>query len=223
MTTQNHKKGRKHNPFTLIELLVVIAIIAVLASLLLPALRSARESASIVACQSNLRQVGIALQGYIDDHDGWLPMSVLYADRYNPKVHWTYQIEPYLGNPPMYTSGSGGGKSVFWCSAATPENWTSDWFANRTSWSPHGSVMFRDVPTQFYRIITDNNYIGGPSNVGAFTSVRYGWWHATKRATHLHRWGDNILYLDWHTKWQEANSTTHPYHDYTWGNPDCDY
>jgi len=60
--------------FTLIELLVVIAIIGVLASLLLPTFGRAKETARGAACMSNLRQVGIALQLYVQDHRNRLPI-----------------------------------------------------------------------------------------------------------------------------------------------------
>ena len=66
-------KRRAEPPcFTLIELLVVVAIIAILAALLLPSLKSAREMGKMVTCMNNLRQIGFACTAYGDDNDGVL-------------------------------------------------------------------------------------------------------------------------------------------------------
>jgi prepilin-type N-terminal cleavage/methylation domain-containing protein/prepilin-type processing-associated H-X9-DG protein len=64
---------KRAKAFTLVELLVVIAIIAILTALLLPAVAKTKERGKSTACLSNLRQVGIALQLYTQDHENKLP------------------------------------------------------------------------------------------------------------------------------------------------------
>ncbi len=63
--------------FTLIELLVVIAIIAILASMLLPALARAKESGKRISCVNGLRQLGLSMQMYTDENEGRMPMHTV--------------------------------------------------------------------------------------------------------------------------------------------------
>ena len=64
--------------FTLIELLVVIAIIAILAAMLMPVLRRARDEAHRVVCIGNLKQLGIACRLYGNNHDDWIVPAIDY-------------------------------------------------------------------------------------------------------------------------------------------------
>lgn len=71
MNRPHHKSSKG---FTLIELLVVISIIAILISILLPALRTARNAARGISCLSNLRQIGIAVESYKTDNQSYFPV-----------------------------------------------------------------------------------------------------------------------------------------------------
>lgn len=68
MKTRTNTSRASHAGFTLIELLVVIAVIAILAALLLPVLATSKAAAQSAACKSNLRQLGMALNMYVDDY-----------------------------------------------------------------------------------------------------------------------------------------------------------
>lgn len=99
---------RRRKGFTLIELLVVIAIIALLVSILMPALGKAKEQAKAVACMSNQKQIVTAFKLYTSDWDGRI-MGMEYDERY-----WFNQIAPYLGDKNFRkdTGGIDGTKGV---------------------------------------------------------------------------------------------------------------
>jgi prepilin-type N-terminal cleavage/methylation domain-containing protein/prepilin-type processing-associated H-X9-DG protein len=99
------KANGSRNGFTLIELLVVIAIISILAAILFPVFATAREKARQSTCASNLKQLGLAFTGYIQDYDEVYPMSSSGGNTFNPT--WDWEITPYLGTPKMKGGVSG--------------------------------------------------------------------------------------------------------------------
>jgi prepilin-type N-terminal cleavage/methylation domain-containing protein/prepilin-type processing-associated H-X9-DG protein len=76
------RRTRRTAGFTIIELLVVVAIIAILAGLIFPVFTKARDKAREGACQSNLKQIGIALRMYLGDHDGKLLTAAVNGGTY---------------------------------------------------------------------------------------------------------------------------------------------
>lgn len=137
---------RTKRGFTLIELLVVIAIIAILASLLLPALTRAKEQANRTACLSNLRQWGLALNMYLDDNGQTLPdfsianntpgapagydqdnihwsnLATFAAGGYGNSA-WFNALPPYVSQKPLWKYAANptnfvGGRNIFNCPSA---------------------------------------------------------------------------------------------------------
>jgi prepilin-type N-terminal cleavage/methylation domain-containing protein/prepilin-type processing-associated H-X9-DG protein len=117
--------------FTLIELLVVIAIIAILAAILFPVFARAREKARQASCQSNLKQLQLGEQMYIQDYDeNLLPETTWnYSGTY---YHWQDKIYPYVKNAQLYDCPStpGGGTANDLAVRATPPGGNSWWSVN---------------------------------------------------------------------------------------------
>lgn len=93
--------SKRNTGFSLIELLVVIAIVAILASIITVAVGRSRQTARRVACVSNLRQMGQALNLYAADNNGYFPAAKPATDSSGntlswPRTSWVYWIQPYL-------------------------------------------------------------------------------------------------------------------------------
>ncbi len=97
---QHSERGagiRLRRGFTLIELLVVIAIIAILAAILFPVFARAREAARSTTCKSNLRQLGIAVQMYVQDNDGQY-----FQHWYLAPTYWFGRVDSSTTPPTVY-------------------------------------------------------------------------------------------------------------------------
>ncbi len=122
--------------FTLIELLVVIAIIAILASLLLPALARAKAKANAIKCASNEKQIALGYLFYANDNSEYLPLS---SDLKNASpCEWFWEISRYIAKETASVTNLDARNKVVACPSANLKNAALDAIPGREAYGGYG-------------------------------------------------------------------------------------
>lgn len=211
-----HRAVRGVSGFTLIELLVVIAIIAILAAILFPVFARARENARRASCQSNLKQIGIGMQMYVQDADEEFPYS---RDRdediLGHVAYWGQKVMPYVKNEQVFICPSFGlnktcaGYGGVNGAAAMGYNYGANSYIcplrNGGSDSPVARKNLARISEAANTVLFAESWGGSSYPACGFNAVEgpspilYGYQEIHFR----HFEGTNIAFVDGHVKWQK--------------------
>ncbi|MFQ6131509.1 MAG: prepilin-type N-terminal cleavage/methylation domain-containing protein [Armatimonadota bacterium] len=206
-----------HGPgFTLIELLVVIAIIAVLAAILFPVFAQAREKARQASCLSNLKQLGMAMAMYADDHDEIMPIAYYFSAGWSDEYAWDFHLD-WTTSPPTATLGLLGpytrNGQINSCPTFHEEAWgrPHTGYGYNTTYIGHGQFEPDPVPAAVSQIkypaetalLADSAFVSGGS-IAANNYLRapgdpsYAWIGPNVHFRHVN--AANVAYCDGHVK-----------------------
>jgi len=158
---------KKTKGFTLIELLVVISIIALLLSILMPALSKVKEKARAIVCRSNLKQISQAMIMYSVEHDD-KTMAVEWYANVDPGEYWFFQLRPYLGLKNGDQYGTEQELAVGYCPSTKPPitSWLVGTAKHYWQWQgAEGSYGINLWATE-YIISPDGLVYNPPSSIG---------------------------------------------------------
>jgi prepilin-type N-terminal cleavage/methylation domain-containing protein/prepilin-type processing-associated H-X9-DG protein len=156
--------------FTLIELLIVIAIIALLASMLIPALKGARDRAKQIQCASNLRQAGTLINTYTADYNGSFPYGTRSDASLSIIKSWMNILElEYLGMDYPQNNNRYRGRNPIWGCPSYPAG-TTEWCENEGGFNVYRGYMGN---CNLMTCSQDHTYYRPPIKISAVISPSY--------------------------------------------------